>query len=78
MLSAGTPPQQGALTRDGLVQGGQALQQRGHHLAQLQRVEVALQQHEDLGRGGVQGGGRVGWASSANIDSSSSRSSGSN
>ena len=35
-------------TGDGLVEGGQLLQQGRHHLAQLQRVEVALQQAEQL------------------------------
>ena len=37
-----------SLTRHGLVEGGQGLQQGSHHLAQLQRVEVALQQAVDL------------------------------
>ena len=49
-------------TRDGLVEGLQAVQQGGGHLAELQRVEVRLQQGEDLqGRwvGGWVGGGRT-------------------
>ena len=36
------------LTGHGLVEAGQLLEQRRHHFAQLQRVEVALQQRKQL------------------------------